>query len=654
MIRILQQDNRATKAIFAVIIGAAIITMVITLVPGIFDNGAANDATVYATVRSPGWLGRFAGDSTSIKTEDVRRTAERQMQQQQLPDFYLPFVMSRAGQLEVERSVLAHEADHLGLRVSNDDLRRYLQNGPYSQYLFPGGSFIGQEQYINFVESAFHLPVTQFETEVKSDLELQRLQALVTGGVSVSDNAVRAQYLQSGTKVKFDYAVISGADIKATINPSDAELQNFFKANAARYANAVPETRKITFFSFDSSNLPGGPAQVTDADAQAYYNAHLDQYKTPEQVKTRHILIPVAKGADGKTDAAAKAKAEDILKQIKAGGNFSDLAKKYSEDPGSKDQGGELPMIATSSLDPAYAQAAMALNPGQTSGLVRSSFGYHIIQTEAKDSAHVKPLAEVKSSILEQLQSQKSAAAAQAYAAQLASEAKKNGLDKTAAAHSLHLVTTDYVAKTGLIPSLADSTGLLAAAFSASKGAAPETASTGEGFAVFQVDDIKAAHAPNFAVYRSHILDDYRAQKAPELLNAQLIKLSDRSKALGDLHKAAEEMKLKVQTSDLVGRDAQVADIGSLSGAASVVFTLPKGGISGPINEGVNGAVLQLTDKQEPSAEDIAKNFGATREKLLDQQRQEAFSVFVDSMMNRYEKAGAVSYSKKPDTPLGN
>jgi len=655
MIRILQQDSRITKVIFAVIIGAAIVTMVITLVPGIFDNGAANDASLYATVKSPGVFGRIVGESTPIKTADVQRAAEQQMQQQQLPDFYLQFIMQRAGQIQVERAVLQHEADHLGLQVSDDDLRHYLQNGPYSQYLFPGGKFIGQDQYVNFVESAFRLPVTQFETEVKSDIELQRLQALVTGGVSVADSAVRAQYLQSGTKVKFDYAVISGSDIKNTINPSDADLQAFFKTNASHYANAIPETRKIEFFNFETASLPGGTPAVSDADAQAYYQAHLDQYKTPEQVKTRHILIAVAKGADAKTDAAAKAKAEDILKQIKAGGNFADLAKKNSDDPGSKDQGGELPMIATSSLDPAYAQAAMALNPGQTSGLVRSSFGYHIIQTEAKQTATVKSFADVKTSIVEQLQSQKSAAAAQSYAAQLASEAQKNGLDKTAAAHNLKVVTTDYVARDGIIPSLADSTGLLSAAFAATKGATPQTASTGEGYAVFQVEDIKAAHAPDFDTYKSHILDDYRSQKAPELLNAQLIKLSDLAKKLGDLHKAAAQMNLTVKSSDLVGRDAQITDIGSLTGAASVVFTMPVGGISGPVNEGANGAVLQLTDKQEPDAADIASHFEATRQTLLNQQRQEAFSVFVDSLMNRYEKAGAIIYSKKPSQlPLGN
>jgi len=655
MIRILQQDNRIVKAVFALIIGAAIVTMVIALVPGIFNNDPSADGTVYATVRTPGWLGRIAGDSATIKTEDVQREAEAQLRQQNLDDRFLPFIMGRAGQMQVERAVLQHEADRLGLQVSDDDLRRFLQSGPYSQELFPGGQFIGEDKYIDFVETYFRLPVKQFEMELKSDLELQRLQALVTGGVSVSDSAVKAQYLQTGTKVKFDYATISSADIKATIDPSDADLQAFFKQNAARYATAMPETRKLVFFSFDSASVPGGKAQISDADIQAYYQAHAEQYKTQEQVKTRHILIAVPKGADAKTDAAAKAKAEDLLKQVKAGGNFAELAKKNSDDPGSKDSGGELPLIPTASLDPAYAKAAMALGAGETSPVVRSQFGYHIIQTEQKVQAGVKPLAEVKDSIVEALQAQRAAAAAQNYAVSLVAEAKKDGLQKTAAAHNLHVVTTDFLDSKGTVPSLPDSTALLSAAFAAPAGSAPQSVSTGEGYAIFQVAEVHPAHAPEFAAYKSHILDDYREQKTPELLNQQLIKLADRAKALNSVAKAAAEMKLTVKTSDLVGRDAQVPGLGAMSGPASVAFTLPKGGISGPLNEGSDGSVLQIEDKQEPSAAEIAANFAATKDKLLDQQRQEVFSVFVGTLMDRYQKAGAIAYAKKqPASPLGS
>ena len=114
-------------------------------------------------------------------------------------------------------------------------------------------------------------------------------------------------------------------------------------------------------------------------------------------------------------------------------------------------------------------------------------------------------------------------------------------------------------------------------------------------------------------------------------------------------------MKLEVKSSDLVGRDGQVAGVGSLTGAASVAFTLPKGGISGPINEGANGAVLQLTDKQEPTAADIAAHYDATKEQLLNEKRQEAFSVFAGTLMDRYEKAGSITYTKKPTpSPFGN
>lgn len=652
MIRLFQQDNRATKIIFGLIIAAAIVTMVITLVPGIFNSDEASNPSVFATVKTPGFWGRLTGGSTPIPMVDVQRETQRELQQQHLPDMYAPFLQNRVGQQQVLRAVLTREADRLGLQVSADDLRNELRTGPLSQYIFPNGVYIGDDRYMSFVDQFFGVSVTEFESEVKQDLELQRLQSLITAGVTVDDNAVRANYLQQGIKIKFNYAVISADDIKKTINPSDAELETFFKQNASHYAQAVPETRKLALIAFDDASLPGGKPQVSDAAVQAYYNAHLNDFKVPEEVKTRHILISVARNADAATEAAAKAKAEDVLKQLKAGANFADLAKKYSDDPGSKDQGGELPLMPTSNLDPAYAQAAMALNPGQTSGLVRSQFGYHIIQTEQKQPAHTKTLAEVHDSIVAQLEAEKAATASQNYANQLVAEARKDGLDKTAQAHGLHVITTDYLGRDGVISALPDSTTVLSAAFSAAKGAAPQSVSTGEGYAIFQVLDIKPAHTPDFATWKPHILDDYREQKAPELLNDQLIKLADRAKVLNDLSKAAAEMKIPVKSSDLVGRDAQVPDLGSMSGAASVLFSLPKGGISGPINEGPNGSVAQVTDKEEPTPEDIAKNLPAAREKLLTQQRNEVFGTFAGSLMERYEQAGAIIYSHKQPAGL--
>jgi peptidyl-prolyl cis-trans isomerase D len=652
MIRILQQDNRLIKIIFAVIITVACVTMVITLVPGIFDNtDSAGPNGTFATVRGPGVLGRFVGESIPIKETDVDQLAQRQLQQQHLPDFLMPYMTQRAGQVLVQRAILKREADNMKLQVSDEDLRNELRTGPFAQYLFPNGQYIGDDGYMNFVQSNFETSRSDFESKVKSDMELTRLQALITGGITVSDAAVREAYQVSGTKVKFDYAVISSDDLSKTINPSDAELQAFFKSNQARYATAIPETRKVAYIAFDASNLPGGKPQITDAEVQAYYTQHQDEYKVQDQVKVRHILISVPQGADAKTDAAAKAKADDLLKQIKSGGNFADLAKKNSDDPGSKDQGGELGWLDRGKTVPEFDKTAFSLAPGQTSGVIKTQFGYHILQVEDKKTAHERPLAEVKPEIVPVLEQQKAGAAEQTFATQLANDAKANGLDKAAASKGLHVVTTDYIAKDGVIAGLSDGTALLAQAFSAAKGAAPAAVSTGNGFAIFQVEDVKAAHAPDFAAYKSHILDDFREQQLPQLLAAQLNKLDDRAKVLNDLKKAAAEMNIPVKTSDFVSKDGQVPDLGAMSGPGAVAFSLAKGAISGPINAGRVGVVLTVLDKQEPSADDIAKNFDKTRAQLLGERQDEIFRVYMGSLMDKYQKGGAVRYSKQPSTP---
>ena len=110
-------------------------------------------------------------------------------------------------------------------------------------------------------------------------------------------------------------------------------------------ATAIPETRKVEYVAFALNQVPGGVPEVSGADVQQYYNDHHQQFQVPEEVRVRHILIKVPTGANAQTVAAAKAKAEGILKQLKSGANFADLAKKYSDDPGSKAQGGELGFI---------------------------------------------------------------------------------------------------------------------------------------------------------------------------------------------------------------------------------------------------------------------------------------------------------------------
>ena len=646
MIRFLQKDSRAVKAIFIVIIAVACITMVITLVPGIFsDQDTAADT--YATIHGGGFFGRIFGSSDEVSTQEVQQLAQRMLQRQQLPDFVLPFMMQRVGQGLIQQHIELQEANRLGVTVTDADLRAFLQTGTWGQVLFPNGKYIGDEQYASLVSQNFGISRETFEKELKKEIQENRLRSFVTAGVTVSDQQVREAYTQQATKIKFDYAVLSADDLRKTINPTDAELQTFFKQNATRYAKAIPETRKIQYIAFTTANLPGGAPQVTDAEVQQYYTQHQKDYQVDDQVKVKHILIKVDPNADAKTDAAAKQKALDILKQLHNGGNFADLAKKNSDDPGSKDQGGELGFIKHGVTVPEFDKAAFALQPGQLSDLVRTKYGYHIIQAEEKDTAHTRSLDEVKPTIVSVLTRQKEAQAQQAFAQQLANEAQKSGLAPTASAHHLQAATTDYLAQNAVIPTLADGSQMLTNAFTAKPGAAPQIASTGDGYAVYQVEDVHAAHAPSFDEYKAHILDDFRDQQLPQLLTRKTNELADKAHAENDLAKAAKEVGATIKSSDLVGRDAQVPDVGQLSTAAPALFDLNVGQVSQAINSGRTGIVAKLTEKQQPTPEEIQKNLDQTRDAILNQKREEMFAVFVTNLTEKYQKEGRIRVNKR-------
>jgi len=636
------------KALIVVVIAAASVTMVLYLIPGLSSSGASAPDT-YAIVY-PHWYSRILSSGDTISQAHVNQIAQSELRQRG-PQYaenpmILQFFEQQVGQQLVQQQVLLQEAHRLGISATKEDVIKYLQTGPPGQVLYPNGKFIGNEAYAQLVNDRLNMSVPDFENGIRDDITARRLQALITAGVTVSDQEVRETYRKANIKIKFVYAVISADDLRKTINPSDSDLEAFFKKNTARYAQAVPEERKITFFAFTANQIPGGVPQPTEQQIKQYYNEHLSDYAAPEQARSRHILIIVPEGADANTDAAAKAKAEMILKQLQAGGSWTDLAKKYSDDPGSKNTGGELGFAQRGKMVPAFDHAIFTQKIGEIA-IVKSNFGYHIVQVEERQAAHTQPLSEVQSAIEAALAGQAAKQAEQQYAQALTSEAIKNGLAKTAAAHHLDVVTTQPIDSQGVIAALPDSSQLLAKAFQAKQGDQPQSAPTGEGYAIFQVTGIVAAHAPTFAEWKTNVLDDYRNEQLPALLSQKTAELASKAKAMNDLTKAAKAVGATVKTSDLVGLTGQVPDFGQVGQVAPQLFDMSAGAISGPINAGRTGVVVKIIDKQEPSPDEIAKNLDQTRDQLLAQRRNEAFSVFMSGILNDYRKHNLIRYNAK-------
>jgi peptidyl-prolyl cis-trans isomerase D len=655
MIRFLQaKDSRIAKAIFIVIIAAVSVGMVVYLIPSFISGMGAGATDTYAVIY-PHWYSRVFSSGATITQTKVDQATRAQLMRQNPQYADNPMIVKmfepRVAQQLVQKEILLIEANKLGIRASDDDLRAFLHKGQLGEVFYPKGEFIGPDKYKNIVNQQVNMSVADFENELRDEIVINRLQSLITAGVSVSDSEIRDSYRKQNIKIKFDYAVISAEDLRKTLNPSDAELQAFFLKNGARYATAVGEQRKITYFSFTPDQIPGGVQQPSQQEITAYFNAHQAEYTVPDQARARHILIQVPHGADAKTDAAAKAKAEGILKQIQAGGNFADLAKANSDDPGSKNSGGELGFAKRGTMVPEFDNAIFTQKIGDTQ-IVKSQFGYHIIQVEERQTAHSESLNEVLPTIQATLIRQKAAQAESSYAATLAAEAGKDGLEKAAAAHHLEVATTPPLDRRGVISALPDGAQMIARAFEAKQGDPPQVAPTGEGYAIFQVAVIAPAHAPAFADYKAQILDDYRNEQLPVLLSQKTAELAAKAKAENDLDKAAKELGATVKTSDLVGQSGQVPDVGQVGQEAPQLFDLSAGAISGPISTQRTGVVAKIVDKQEPTAEEIAKNFDQTRDQILQQRRGQAFELFIGNLSDEYKKNKRIQYNAKDQAPV--
>jgi peptidyl-prolyl cis-trans isomerase D len=643
MIRFLQTEGPFKKIVLSGLLLLICAAMVIAFVPGIGSNDSLSKPGVVAKV-----------DGEDITSEEVREAARGMLQQQgaQLganASLLLPFFAQRAADQLVDRQALVAEAQHLGFKATPQEIKDELQHGRYSEIFFPGGNFIGQAEYETLLQQ-HNLTPTLFEDSVGKEILISKLQALITGSASVSDAAIRQEFDKQNTKVKFEYAVLKQDDIKKGLHPTAEELKAFYDSHLKNYANSIPEQRKVKYAMIDLAKITSG-VQVTQDELQSYYNQHRDQYRVPEQAKVSHILIKTPlPGTDGRVDqkgaAEAQKRAEDILKQLRAGANFEDLAKKYSEDPGSAKEGGSLGWIGKGRTVPEFEKAAFSQPIGKVGDLVKSSYGFHIIRVDARQDAHMKTLEEVKDQIEPILKQQKAQEIAQKQADDLLQQAKTKGLDAAAAAKGLPVVTSEFFSRKDMVPGLGPSPQFMDAVFTTAEKSPPEMAPTTQGFAVFDLLAVKPQSTPTFDEIRSRVEEEFKNERSNVLLSQKTQELSDRAKAEHDLKKAAKELGATLKTSEFVAPDGQVPDIGSMTGQAAVAFSMKPGDVSGPITSGANGVVIDVTEVQAPSEADFAAKRDQIRDTLLQSKEQELFGLFVTNLREQMEKSGKIKINQ--------
>jgi peptidyl-prolyl cis-trans isomerase D len=256
------------------------------------------------------------------------------------------------------------------------------------------------QAYRNMLTSVGMNP-EQFEHDQRQQIVVDRFAGSVQNSAVATPAEYAAQMALQGQQRQIAYLAVSSKRFLADAKASDADLQAYYKAHQAEFM--TPEKVSLSYVELDEAQL-AKQVQPSDADLQALYQQQLDKYRQDETRTARHILIAV-NGNDPKVDAAAKAKADDILKQIKSGGDFAKLAAQYSDDKGSGRQGGELGDVTRGEMVKPFEAALFGIpKPGEVVGPIRTQFGYHIIQLEKINAGTQKSFAEVKPQLLAEYQ----------------------------------------------------------------------------------------------------------------------------------------------------------------------------------------------------------------------------------------------------------
>jgi peptidyl-prolyl cis-trans isomerase D len=627
---VLREKKIGVRIMLGLVIGAIGVSMLLYLVPQQTGNELTN-ADVVAQV----------GNQT-VTTSDVQDQLNRITRSGQIPPALLPYYAQQVlDQLIYERSLML-EADRLGLRVTDEehaDLLRKLVPTAYA-----GDTFIGMDKYTTEIQTRFQMGVPEFESEVKKEILQQKFQQLVTDGITVSEEEVRQEYRRANEKIKIDYVVIKPDDLQAKIEASDAELAAYFEKNKARYV--VPERRTIDYAMLDLTQLRQ-LGQVSEDEEKIYYQQHVDSYKLEDRAHVAHILFKTV----GKTDAEVaeiKKKADDVLSKAKHGAKFADLAKQYSEDT-TKDKGGDLDWIGRGQTVPEFEAAAFSLPKGAISDLVKTEYGFHIIEVLDRQTARTQTFDEVRAAIQAQLQQEKAEQLGETLSTQIADEIRRSGRIPIAdLAKKFNMTTGEakLVEANQPLPELGNSPALLENIFRLRVGDLSAPLRTDRGYVVLSVRDIQSTHPATLTEVRDRVLGEYRHERALDLAKTRAQELAKRMKSGENLATATKALGFEMKTSEPISRTGSIPDAGSVK-QFSTAFSLPVGQAGDPVSLGANWFVYRVAQHDPINQDDYAKQKATIEAQALQGKRQAAYELFKSSLQTRLRQEGKLRINQE-------
>ena len=629
MFDLFRSRTKSVRYLLGGLLTLVALSMVVTLIPG-FGTPSNPNRDVLATV----------GD-TELTSQQIHRALSIQMKDGKLTRDSVKYMLPQMVNQMVAEFATMYEAQRMGLTATDAEVVDQIR-GMMPQ-MFPDGKFVGGQVYRGFLE-ANGMTVQEFESNVRKQIVLRKLQAVAFEGEVVSPAEVEAEFRRQNAKVAMKIVQFSPDEFTSQVSVSKAEMEDFLAKNNARFQTAPK--RAFDVIVVDELKL-GESIPVSDAALLQAYNEQKDRWRTEERAKVRHILVKATEPAE---KGPAKKKAEDLLKQLKGGADFAELAKKNSDDPGSKERGGDLDWVTKGQTVPNFEKTAFELKPKELSGLVETEFGFHIIQTMEKEVGRTKPFDEVKGELAAEVKRRQLFERMPALADQARAELIKTPKQAQAIAAKLNLsyAHVERAAFGDPLPLIGVSQDFDRAIYQAPVGTVTDVVQLpGNKLVVGVVDQIFPPQPAKLADVESQIKSILEQQKAAMLAETKLREFENKLKANDrDILKAAKEMNLKVVDSGEVARTGDIKGIGSPMIFGEILFMHPVGFVVGPYRVAQKTFYYQVAGRKEADMAELPIQRETIVTTLRGQKSQARRELFEDGLVQALTKQGKIKVSQ--------
>ncbi len=617
-----------TRIFIGIFVGLIAVSMLLYLVP----QGPGAGATTTDTVATVGGRG--------ITVQDIQQRMQQISQGRQIPKIMESFYARQILDSLVFEKEIEYEADRLKITVTNDELATVIKQ--ILPTAFNGDSPVGMDQYAAQVQQRFQVPVPEFESEIRRELLMQKFQKLVTDGISASPAELKDQFNYQNQKVKLEYAFIKPEDLEAKITPDDTELKAYYEKNKSKYLE--PERRSVRYALLDVNKIKSSVV-ISDDDLKVLYQRDSAQFQVPNRVHVEHILL-FTRGKNTEAEITeVQKRAEDVLKELKKGGKFEDLAKKYSEDTQTKDKGGDLGWIVQGQTVPSFEKAAFGTAKGGISDVVKTEYGFHIIKVLDKETAHTLSLDEVRPQLLVNAKANKGESDANAISDKISAVIRKSNkiaLDDLAKQFNLEIAETAPVGAAEPLLYFGNAPAVKDELFRLQQGQVSMPLKTDRGYVVLSLKTIIPPHAGTLEEERNKVAADLKREKAVQLAKSKAEELEKRVKAGEKLESAAKALGLDAKTSELLARSGSLPGVGS-GKQLGAAFQMKQGDVAPAMNLGSNWLVYRVTEKVEPNPADFESQKKSLTQAVLQDKRSLAYQAFQKALDDRLKKEGKLA-----------